>query len=210
METVTDSRATSFHSGTRRSHPQGSSQKVDSSIRNASKSRGVESRLEAKYTYNPVSAKSQDMIRSMGMWCTSQCVRSLLKFSAPHCLTYCTKGIVHCTCGTFLRPTDKTRKLNKDRFDALSDPTLQDNVMLPSDFAEFMYHVGSSHDLRSIILSGLVAGGKDVKKKGGQTVFFAELESTSEYSVLGRPLRRGRTRSSFTTLSQHLPLKKWW
>ena len=27
------------------------------------------------------------------------------------------------------------------------DPTLQDNVLLPSDFAEHIYHVGSSHDL---------------------------------------------------------------
>ena len=31
-------------------------------------------------------------------------------------------GIVYCTCGTCLYPTDKTRKLNKDRFDTLSIP----------------------------------------------------------------------------------------
>ena len=37
-------------------------------------------------------------------------------------MTYWTKGIVYCTCGTCLRPTDKTRKLNKDRFDVLSIP----------------------------------------------------------------------------------------
>ena len=35
------------------------------------------------------------------------------------------------------------------------DPTLQDNVLLPSDFAEHICHVGSSRDLRSIIQSGL-------------------------------------------------------
>ena len=45
------------------------------------------------------------------------------------------------------------------------DPTVQDNVILPSDFAEHIYHVGSSHDLHSITLSRLVAGGKDVKKR---------------------------------------------
>ena len=30
------------------------------------------------------------------------------------------------------------------------DPTLQDNVSLPSDFAEHIYHVGSSHETHSI------------------------------------------------------------
>ena len=44
------------------------------------------------------------------------------------------------------------------------DPTLQDNVLLPSDFAEHIYHVGSSHDTHSIIQSALIRGGKDVKK----------------------------------------------
>ena len=52
------------------------------------------------------------------------------------------------------------------------DPSLQDNVLLPSDFAGHIYHVGSSHDLRSIIQSGLIPGGKDVKK-GRRAVFFS-------------------------------------
>ena len=51
------------------------------------------------------------------------------------------------------------------------NPTLQDNVLVPSDFAEHIYHVGSSHDLDSIIQSGLIPGGKDVKK-GRHAVFF--------------------------------------
>ena len=46
------------------------------------------------------------------------------------------------------------------------NPTLQDNVLLPDDFAEHIYHVGSSHDTHSIIQSGLIPGGKDVKKGG--------------------------------------------
>ena len=33
-----------------------------------------------------------------------------------------TKSIADCTCGTCMRPSDKTRKLNKDRFDVLSIP----------------------------------------------------------------------------------------
>ena len=33
---------------------------------------------------------------------------------------------------------------------------LQDNVLLPSDLAEHIYHVESSHDLHPIIRSGLI------------------------------------------------------
>ena len=42
---------------------------------------------------------------------------------------------------------------------------LQDNMLLPSDFAEHIYHVGSSHDLHSIIQSGLIPGVKEIKKR---------------------------------------------
>ena len=51
------------------------------------------------------------------------------------------------------------------------DPTLQDNALLPDDFVEHIYHVGSCHDLHSIIQSGLISGGKSVKKER-HVVFF--------------------------------------
>ena len=38
-------------------------------------------------------------------------------------------------------------------------PALQGNALLPGDFAECIYHVGSSHDMHSIIQSGLIPGG---------------------------------------------------
>ena len=44
--------------------------------------------------------------------------------------------------------------------------------MLPSDFAEHVYHFGSSHEAHSIIQSGLIPGGNDVQK-GRHAVFFA-------------------------------------
>ena len=52
-------------------------------------------------------------------------------------------------------------------------PSLEENIdlTLPDDFAEHIYHVGSSHDLHSIIRSGLIPGGKSVKK-GRHAVFF--------------------------------------
>ena len=39
--------------------------------------------------------------------------------------------------------------------------------LLPNDFSEYIYHVGSSHDTHSIIQSGVVLGGKDVPERGG-------------------------------------------
>ena len=44
------------------------------------------------------------------------------------------------------------------------DPTLQDNVLLPSDFAEHIYHVGSSHDMHSIINQDCVQVAKTSRK----------------------------------------------
>ena len=60
------------------------------------------------------------------------------------------------------------------------DPTLQDNVMLPNNFVKYIYHVGCSHDLHSIIQSGLIAGGKDARK-GRQTVFFTVVDPMHEH-----------------------------
>ena len=38
----------------------------------------------------------------------------------------------------------------------LVDPTLQDNVLLPDDFAEYIHHIGNAHDMPSIIKSRLI------------------------------------------------------
>ena len=50
------------------------------------------------------------------------------------------------------------------------DPSLQDNVLIPDDFFEYIYHVGCSIILHSIINSGLIPGGQNLSKR--QTVFF--------------------------------------
>ena len=56
------------------------------------------------------------------------------------------------------------------------NPTLQDNVLLPDNFTEHTCHVGSSHDMHSIIQSGLIPGGTDVKK-GRHAVFFTAVNA---------------------------------
>ena len=52
----------------------------------------------------------------------------------------------------------------------LIDPSLQDNVLIPDDFFEYIYHVGCAINFHSIINSGLIPGGQNLSKR--QTVFF--------------------------------------
>ena len=93
-------------------------------------SEALKADLRQNYAYSPCSKKSQDVIRSMGISPKIQC---------SHCPTYWTKGIVCCTCGPCLRRTDKTRKLNRDRCDALSIPN-------------YVIKKGPSHGVRHGIL----------------------------------------------------------
>ena len=41
----------------------------------------------------------------------------------------------------------------------LVDPTLQDYVLLPDDFAEYTHHTENAHDMHSIIEGALIPGG---------------------------------------------------
>ena len=51
------------------------------------------------------------------------------------------------------------------------DPELQDNILLPKGFTEYIYHVGNVSEVHSIITSGLILGGQSLKR-GRQSVFF--------------------------------------
>ena len=51
------------------------------------------------------------------------------------------------------------------------DPTLQDNVLIPDNFFEYMYHIGCGISLHSITSSGLMPGGQNSSRER-QTVFF--------------------------------------
>ena len=52
-----------------------------------------------------------------------------------------------------------------------TDPTLQDNVFIPDNFFEYIYHMGCAISLHSITNSGLIAGGQNSSREW-QTVFF--------------------------------------
>ena len=47
---------------------------------------------------------------------------------------------------------------------------LQDNVLLPEDFTEYIFHVGNVREIHSIIRSRLIPGGRSLKKDR-QSVF---------------------------------------
>ena len=43
------------------------------------------------------------------------------------------------------------------------NPALQDNVLLPEGFTEYIYHVGNGKELRSIVNHGLIPGGVSLR-----------------------------------------------
>ena len=54
------------------------------------------------------------------------------------------------------------------------DPSLQDNVIIPNDFFEYIYHIGCAINLHSITNSGLIPGRQNLSKR--QTVFFTSVD----------------------------------
>ena len=95
-----------FNCPTTRQHPQGRQSKVDSSIWNASKSRSAESRLGKGSRVQPIQREVEGHDPQHGKhWSTSRC--------AHDCSTYWTTSIVHCTCGTYLRPSDKKSQIKQ-------------------------------------------------------------------------------------------------
>ena len=51
------------------------------------------------------------------------------------------------------------------------DPLLQDCILLPDDFAEYICHIGNAYEMHSIVQSGLIPGGKS-NRKDRESVFF--------------------------------------
>ena len=58
------------------------------------------------------------------------------------------------------------------------DPSLQDNVLIPNDFFEYICHIGCVTKLHSITNSGLIPGGQNLSKR--QTVCFTSVDSVNK------------------------------
>ena len=57
-------------------------------------------------------------------------------------------------------------------------PTLQDNVVIGSGIFHYIYHVGCTFNLHSIINNGLIPGGQDLSKR--QSVLFLPVDPRNE------------------------------
>ena len=58
------------------------------------------------------------------------------------------------------------------------DLSLQDNVLIPNNFFEYIYHIGCAINLHSITNSGLIRGGHILSQR--QTVFFTAADPTNK------------------------------
>ena len=67
------------------------------------------------------------------------------------------------------------------------NPPLQDNVLLPEVFTEYVCHVGNGKELRSTVNHGLIPGGVSLKT-GRQAVFFTEVNPMDNQDGLGETL----------------------
>ena len=60
------------------------------------------------------------------------------------------------------------------------DPTLQDNVLLLDDFAEYINHIGNVTYMHSVANSGLIPGGKRLRRER-QCVFCTAVNPVDEH-----------------------------
>ena len=81
-------------------------------------------------------------------------------------------------CSDYLGTILYLRALQGHSGSNLIDPTLQDNVVIGTGIFNYIYHVGCTFNLHSIINNGLIPGGQDLSKR--QTVFFLPVDPRDE------------------------------
>ena len=92
-------------------------------IENHAHRHALQSDLQQRQQFNPFSKESKDMIREVGKIELCQLLDVEPKAQCKVCLSYWDVGIVHCTCGHFLRDgTEENKKFVKYTLDLLSIP----------------------------------------------------------------------------------------
>ena len=71
---------------------------------------------------NHFSQESKDLITEMGNKEILEFYETSSKRQCPDCAACWEIGIVYCTCGKCMQPSERNQQLNKDRFVALSIP----------------------------------------------------------------------------------------
>ena len=64
------------------------------------------------------------------------------------------------------------------------DLALQDNVLLPKGFTEYIHHVGNANEVNSIIRNGIIPRGKSLKR-GRPAVFFTAVNPMEDICGMG-------------------------
>ena len=67
------------------------------------------------------------------------------------------------------------------------NPALQDIVLLPEGFTEYIFHVGNRKEMRSTVNHGLIPGGVSLRT-GRQAVFFTVVNPMDNQDGLGETL----------------------
>ena len=65
---------------------------------------------------------------------------------------------------------------------------LQDNVLLPNGFTEYIHHVGNANELKSIVRNGLILGGKSLRR-ARQAIFFTTVNPMDDGHGMGETPR---------------------
>ena len=81
-------------------------------------------------------------------------------------------------CSDHLGTIVYLRALQGHSGSSLIDPTLQDNVLIGTGIFPYIYHVGCTFNLHSIINNGLIPGGQNLSRR--QTVFFLPVDPRNE------------------------------
>ena len=76
----------------------------------------------------------------------------------------------------------------------LVDPALQGNVLLPEDFTEYIHHVGSLSEICSTIRSGLIPGGRSLKRDRQSVFFTAVNPMDDDQSMEENSMRLGQAK----------------
>ena len=81
------------------------------------------------------------------------------------------------------------------------DPSLQNNVLIPDNFFEYIYHIGCAINLHSIVSSGLYQEDRLVKEQGDLLLLLIKLQYKTTLVLLMKAIR--------STLQMKYFVKEW-
>ena len=108
-------------------------------IENHPQRQALQSDLQQHRQFNPFSKESQDVIKAAGNTELCELLDVEPKAQCKACLSYWDVGIVHCTCGHFLRISSR-RNAKKREFLSIHDRFIHD-----ARFRKTMIELGGSH-----------------------------------------------------------------